>query len=212
MTAHTTTPAIWFISLPVSVQSVDNLAPAQPTLLTGAYASGQTNLQWAANSEHDLGGYRLYRGASAGFTPAIGNRIATPTSTSYADVGTSGSYYKLSAVDVNGNESGFALLTPGGTTGVDADSPVAFALDGVRPNPSNGSSLNVAFALPTASAAQLELLDLAGRRLLTREVGSLGAGRHRVNLAEGRRVPAGLYWLRLTQGAKQRTTRVAVVD
>jgi len=70
----------------------------------------------------------------------------------------------------------------------------------------------VAFALPSEAAARLELLDVSGRRVRAREVGSLGAGRHRVNLAEGRRVTPGLYWVRLTQGPNRRTTRVAVIE
>ena len=212
VTAHTTTPSIWFISDPASGQSVDNLAPAQPTSFTASYSSGQTNLQWTANTENDLGSYSLYRGTSADFTPSVGNRIATQISTSYADVGPAGSYYKLSALDVNGNESGYALITPDGTTGVGGQPPVAFALEGVRPNPTTGSGLNVAFALPTGNAARLELLDVSGRRVLAREVGSLGVGRHTVNLAAGRAVAPGLYWVRLTQGTNQRTTRVAVVE
>jgi hypothetical protein len=191
---------------------VDNLAPAIPTSLAAAYSSGQTNLQWAANPEADLGGYRVYRGASADFTPSIGNRIATPISASFADVGPAGSYYKVSAVDVNGNESGFALITPDQTTGVGGGGAVAFALEGVRPNPARGNGLHVAFALPDRAAARLELLDVSGRRVLTREVGALGAGHHTVNCAEGRRVAAGVYWVRLAQRAKQQTTRVAVTE
>src|SRR5262249_28350346 len=54
VTAHTTTPSIWFVSAVVSGQSADNLAPAQPTQLTASYSSGQTNLQWAPNTESDL--------------------------------------------------------------------------------------------------------------------------------------------------------------
>jgi hypothetical protein len=212
VTAHTTTPTIWFISQPASGLSVDNLAPAQPTLLTAAYSGGQTNLAWAANTEHDLGSYRLYRGTSADFTPAAGNRIATPISTSYADAGAPGGYYKLSAVDVNGNESGFALVTPAGTTGVDGELPVSFALEGARPNPASRSGLHVAFALPTGVAARIELLDVSGRRVRVREVGPLGAGRHTVNLAEGRAVASGLYWVRLTQGTNRQTKRVAVIE
>jgi hypothetical protein len=60
--------------------------------------------------------------------------------------------------------------------------------------------------------SEIELLDVSGRRVLAREVGSLGGGRHAVNLAEGRRVAPGLYWVRLTQGANQRTTRVAITQ
>src|SRR5262249_22830221 len=83
VTAQTSTPFIWFVSGPISGQSVDNLAPATPTQLTAAYSAGQTNLQWAPNTEGDLSSYRVYRGASAGFTPSAQNRIASPTSNSY---------------------------------------------------------------------------------------------------------------------------------
>jgi len=52
----------------------------------------------------------------------------------------------------------------------------------------------------------------AEAKLAVAEVGSLGAGRHTVNLAEGRRLAAGLYWVRLTQGVNRRSTRVAVIE
>jgi uncharacterized protein DUF5650 len=89
---------------------------------------------------------------------------------------------------------------------------LAFALEGVHPNPASGSGLYVAFALPTPAPARLELLDVSGRRVLTRKVNSLGRGRHRVNLAEGRRVAPGVYWVRLTQGTNRQATRLAVID
>jgi hypothetical protein len=212
VTAHTTTPSIWYVSDPVSGQSVDNLAPAPPTQLNASYSGGQTNLQWAANTEHDLGSYHLHRGTAADFTPTLGNRIAAQISTSYADVGPPGGYYKLSALDVNGNESGFVLLTPNGVTAVEGGSAVAFSLEGVRPNPAKRDRLTVAFALPTGAAARLDLLDISGRRVLLREVGSLGAGRHTVNLSEGRAVASGVYWVRLTQGENRQTARVQVVE
>jgi hypothetical protein len=112
---------------------------------------------------------------------------------------------------VNGNESGFRLLSPTGTTNVDDGLPIAFALEGARPNPARGRGLSVAFALPTGAAARLELLDLSGRRMLAREVGPLGAGRHTVDLAQGRSVAPGLYWVRLIQGTNRLTKRVTVV-
>lgn len=135
------------------------------------------------------------RSRSTADSPAVAYRIGLP-----------------SAVDVNGNESGYALATPDRTTGVGGERPVEFALEGVRPNPANRNRLNVTFALPTGAAARLDLMDVSGRRVLARKVGSLGVGHHTVNLAAGRRVASGLYWVRLTQGAYQRTTRVAVVE
>jgi len=212
VTVHTTTPSIWFASAPISGQSLDNLAPSEPSGISAAYSGGQTDLQWSANSEPDLGSYRVYRGTSAGFTPGPDNLIASPTSPHYADVGPAGSFYKLSATDVNGNESGFALITPSQTTGVEEGAVVAFALNGARPNPARAGRLQVAFALPSASPALLELHDVSGRRVIRREVGSLGAGRHVVDLADGHRVAPGIYWVSLQQGTSRQRTRLAVIE
>ncbi len=84
------------------------------------------------------------------------------------------------------------------------------ALDGLRPNPVSGPLL-VSFSLPNASLAILDLLDVTGRRLLEREVGSLGAGAHTTRLDAAGTPPAtGLYLLRLRQGREVRTTRAVV--
>jgi len=98
------------------------------------------------------------------------------------------------------------------TTGVSGGGPLGFALERVRPNPTIGRGLNVVFALPTSATARFDLLDISGRLVLSREVGSLGAGRHTVNLVEGRRVASGLYWVRLTQGPNRCSTPVAVIE
>ena len=47
--------------------------------------------------------------------------------------------------------------------------------------------------------------------MLSLQVGSLGAGRHTVNLAEGHRVATGIYWVQLEQGTQQQRVRVAVI-
>ncbi len=215
VTAHPTLTAGWSITDPLSAQSVDNLAPSAPASFAGAYASGTTHLAWTPNGEGDLNHYRLYRGGGAGFTPSPANLIASPsTGASSFDDPTPGGYvYKLSAVDVNGNESPVATAIPSGTVGVEAgEGAVAFALEGARPNPARAGALAIAFALPDDAHATLELLDVGGRRIASREVGSLGRGRHVVNLAQSHRVAPGLYWLRLSHGATQRTLRVAVVE
>jgi hypothetical protein len=84
------------------------------------------------------------------------------------------------------------------------------ALSGLRPNPARGSDLRVAFSLPDAAPARLELIDVTGRRIATHEVGSLGAGEHVERLQPESRVPAGLYWLRLTQAGRTLVTRAVV--
>jgi len=104
------------------------------------------------------------------------------------------------------------VLGPSQTTDVPAVPPVAFALEGTRPNPAIGGRLMVHFALPTAEPATLELLDVAGRRVTVRAMGSLGAGRHSIDLAEGRRLKPGLYFVRLTQGANLRIVRTTLLN
>jgi hypothetical protein len=207
----TTAPAFWS-SNPDSGYSVDNLAPNVPAALAGNYSAGATHLHWLRNNEADLAGYRLYRGTSAAFVPSPANLVAAPPDTGYADAGAAGGYYKLSAVDVHGNESGFAALGPDQTVDVAEDGTVVFALDDPRPNPSAGARLSVSFALASNAAATLDLYDLAGRRVRSLDVGGLGAGRHVVDLLARGRLAPGLYFVRLQHGAQQRIERVTLLD
>jgi hypothetical protein len=85
---------------------------------------------------------------------------------------------------------------------VDVPREVALALQGLRPNPAV-SDLNIAFSLPNADPATLEVLDIGGRLMLKRAVGSLGAGRHVVRMDEGGPLHPGAYWLRLTHDGQR---------
>jgi hypothetical protein len=85
------------------------------------------------------------------------------------------------------------------------------SLAGAQPNPVSGA-LHVSFALADRSPATLELLDVAGRLVLSRDVGDLGPGAHRVMLArEAKSLGAGLYFLRLSQRGESRTSRVVML-
>jgi hypothetical protein len=84
------------------------------------------------------------------------------------------------------------------------------ALAGVSPNPT-GRDAWVTFALPTSEPATLSLHDIAGRRIHLQPVGSLGAGRHVLNLAHGLDLPPGLYLIRLEQAGKTATRRICVI-
>ena len=97
--------AEYWDSAPDSGYSVDDLAPAAPAPFSGQYVSGSTVLAWGPNGEADLAGYRLYRGTTPGFVPGPGNLVAALAATSYVDPVGEPHFYKLSAVDVHGNES-----------------------------------------------------------------------------------------------------------
>jgi hypothetical protein len=70
--------------------------------------------------------------------------------------------------------------------------------------------LVVSFVLPKADPARLELLDVGGRRILSREVGALGPGPHEVELGRAEEFPSGIYFVRLSQGIHTRVERAVV--
>jgi hypothetical protein len=213
VTALTANPFVFYESNVDSGYSVDNLAPGPPALFVGTlHPNGGTRLEWAAGDETDLIGYRLYRGTTTDFVPGPDNLVATLSGTEYVDAeGTTSHVYKLAAVDAHGNASAYAeasMLTVATAVG---DPGVAFALEGPRPHPARGERMTIAFSLPSAGPATLELLDLSGRRIVWRDVGAFGAGRHTVDLGT-RGMRPGIYWVRLSHGGSSLTTKVARVE
>jgi hypothetical protein len=205
----------YWMSRPDSGYSVDNLPPFTPAPFTGQYSAGQTALHWNPNPESDLANYRLYRGTTTSFVPGPGNLAASPPDTGFTDVAGAPYYYKLSAVDIHGNESGFALLTPDGTVDVPgATPPSRVALATPWPNPANESA-RFALAMPRDARVSLGIFDAGGRRVRELVSGSLPAGEHtRVwDLRDdaGHRVAPGLYFATLDVDGGRITRRFAVV-
>jgi len=211
--AHAPSGGAFWASAPDSGYSVDNLGPAMPAPFTGAYAAGATHLHWGANSEPDLAGYRLYRGSSPGFVPGPGNLVVDQPDTGYADPGAAGSYYKLAAVDVHGNVSPYALLSPSGTTDVDPSRPTTVWLAPPRPNPATAGTV-FRFAAPQQARVRLALFDVSGREVRMLKSGEIEPGEYSIpwdGLDDaGRQVRDGVYFIRLVIAGRSLTRRFAV--
>jgi hypothetical protein len=90
----------------------DTTPPAVPSGLVATSGSGEASLTWGAVSSGDLAGYNLYRsntsiGNVEGLTPVNGGSLLTTTS--FTDTGVSNGttyFYRVTAVDDSGNESG----------------------------------------------------------------------------------------------------------
>ena len=82
-------------------------------------------------------------------------------------------------------------------------------LEGARPNPAR-DGVTIQLSLPDGAPARLDLIDLAGRTVATREVGALGAGRHAVRFVDSR-LPAGVYFVRLVRGSESTSAKVVVI-
>lgn len=107
--------------------------------------------------------------------------------------------------------NGVALRQLADAPDVPVARPVRFALAGFARNPATRTGLEVSFALPDASPAVLDLLDVNGRRVRSEGVGALGAGEHRVRFERPEQIEPGVYWVRLRQGTEQRVLKAVVL-
>jgi hypothetical protein len=85
-----------------------------------------------------------------------------------------------------------------------------FALLGMSPNPGSLGGI-VKLVLPDAAPASIEMFDVEGRRVWSRDIEGLGAGEHAVPVGHGSWLPPGVYLLRLSQGGLAATARITLV-
>jgi hypothetical protein len=213
--ARNTSGSMFWLSAPVSGYSVDNVAPVAPAPFFGTFAAGSAQLHWNPNVEPDLAGYRLYRGTTPGFVPGPGNLIAAPPDTGYADPAGALYYYKLSAVDIHGNESAFATLLPAATVSVEGGAGAArLSLAMPSPNPARGR-VALQWALPRATTVRLAVFDAAGRRVRSLVDGAMEAGEHSIvwDLRDDRGAPvsSGLCFVRLEAEGRVLVRRFATL-
>jgi len=215
VSVHSTTPSVWFTSLPMSGHSVDNLAPAAPVGLTAAHHTGSGNhLAWQPAPEPDFASFHVYRGTTPGFVAGPSNLAAAPTSPDWTDPSYDAPvvYYKVSTLDHAGNES--AAVPPSSTTAAEDQAVLEFGLESASPSPF-GTSTRIRFALPRTADVRLDVFDPAGRRVRSLASGALAAGRHEATWdgsdAHGHRVSGGLYFYRLEAAGFTATRRVIFV-
>ena len=210
VTALTAQSYVFYESNIDSGYSVDNIRPHRPNSFEATFDASGAALQWEANSETDLAGYRIYRGPNSGFEPSNDNLIATTSDPAYVDGSGSQLFaYKLTGVDIHGNESDPALIEPSAQLGID---PASFRLSLDRARFDAGARrLLVDLTLPGAAPATLELLDLGGRRIESRRIEALGAGHHQIELGTGSELRPGMYFVRLIQAGRSLTAKTVVL-
>ncbi len=111
------------------------------------------------------------------------------------------------------NGAGTRMWTGAGDPSVDVPNRSASGAElaaRMAPNPVS-DHLRVSFVLPTWEPASIELVDIAGRRAQFRKLDGFGPGSHSLELDSVRPLPAGVYFVRLRQGARVAGTRVTVV-
>jgi hypothetical protein len=209
ITALTGSIDVFYSSKVDSGYSVDNLPPHVPAGFVAEPASpGAVVLRWAANADPDLHTYRLYRGTRSDFIPSAENLLVSQPDTSFLDPAGAGFAYRLTAVDTHGNEGPPSVVLAAIPTAVGDEGP-SFALHAVRPNPSLDGGLAVSFTLAGGGPARLEVVDAAGRVVAVRRIAVAGAGT--VTVARPGDLSAGVYLVRLRQGARELRTKAVVL-
>ena len=215
ITAHTTTPTIWYISQPDSGYSVDNIAPGVPTSFSAAYLAGSVTLDWDDAPEADFQFYRIYRNTDPEFVPSPANLVQETAASAWTDLTANpwGYYYKITVLDHAGNESEAA--SPTEVTGVQNGAvPARTVLLGAVPNPFNPST-KLSFEMAAAGHARLKVYDTGGRLVATLLDERRNAGRHHViwdgRDNAGRMSSAGVYLYRLETDGYNETKRMVLI-
>ena len=181
------------------------VTPVQVSLVSAVAVPDRVTLTWYAADAAGLLANVYRRAAATDDWTAIGQLdVAASGQVVFADDAVmpgSRFQYRLGIVE-HGTESFY------GETWVEVPSYV-LAIASVAPNPA-ARDLWVSFTLPRATPATLRLIDVAGREVRRRDVGT-AAGPQRLNLAEGSLLPAGIYEVKLTQGDRSVTARASVV-
>jgi hypothetical protein len=101
--------------------------------------------------------------------------------------------------------------TIAGETWIDVPTATGLALLGIRPNPAH-REMSVAFTLPAAGRATLEVFDVSGRLVGRRSELDLSEGNHVAAIAPGSRLAPGLYIVQLTFGGKRLRARAVIIN
>ncbi len=180
--------------------------PVTVTLVGASATSSRITVQWVVSSAVRTA--TAYRSIDGGPWVSLGAR--TPDADGFltlvdSDVTPGTRYdYRLGVTDTGGSETFY------GQTSLVVPLSIALAIDRISPNPA-AREIHVAFVLPEASVARLELLDIGGRLVRSLALGAPGPGPHTADLGAGAALHAGVYLVRLVQGDRSVSARVTIV-
>ena len=194
---------------------LDTAPPAAPGGLTASVESGTgVRVRWAANSEPDLAGYRVYRALAAAGT-YLQLTGSTDATNEFVDTGapdTLAVWYEVTALDATGNESARSAPLHVFLQGAGI---AAWAISAPYPNPSTvGTLVTLPVAVPPAGPfdSTVEIQDAAGQHVRTLRITNASPGNTSIvwdgRNDAGRATAPGLYRVWLVAGDKRTLTRL----
>ncbi len=209
--------AVVYATQPDSGYSVNNISPTAPSGVTGSFTTNTVTIRWNPNPEADVYQYAVYRGTTASFDPTGTTPLATVRTTQYQDVlGQTGVtyYYKVSAIDISGNQSPFTAVSV--LTGVQNSGgvPTEFALGQNYPNPFNPTT-EITFAIPKQTNVKVVVYNISGAEIATLVNQSMSPGNYRATwngrTDDGRSVSSGVYFYHLQAEGYSATKKMTLL-
>ncbi len=159
--------------------------------------------------------------ADGNFGPAFGDPLPTDAGQAMRFLGAASALSTNNAADYALSAGPAVFTNNAGASGTVVslvgvpDSPAGgLALSTPMPNPVRGS-MTYGVTLPRASRVQVNIFDLAGRRVRVLADRDLPAGRNSLTwdpaASEAGVLPGGVYFLRVRAGGEQRTTRFVLL-
>lgn len=191
----------------------DSIPPEIPTGFGGVkldFVHG-IYLFWNSNKEADLSHYNIYRSETSEFEPDSSSLIHSTIDSIYIDTEISeGEYfYKLSAVDLSGNESEYADAAV--IVGVQNNEthPSDYSLEQNFPNPFNPTT-RITYSIPSGSYVSLKVFDVLGREVSELVDEEQSVGYYKVEFdASG--LTSGIYFYRIQAGDFVGTKKMVVM-
>jgi len=199
--------------------SVDNLSPASPLMLTAHRVGDDVALEWSPGgaNETDFRDYVVYRGTSSGVTPEPIFYLSETPDSLLTDTGapTGTLHYIVTSRDVHENESlpsNEAFVSDIIGIGDRPPALTSLQVDANIPNPFSAST-ELRIGLPAPATVTVDVFDVAGRRVSTREA-ELSAGWQSLRFdgrdTSGRLLPSGVYFYRVNAAGETLTRKLVI--
>ncbi|MCD6176480.1 MAG: T9SS type A sorting domain-containing protein, partial [Candidatus Cloacimonetes bacterium] len=181
--------------------------PLAPLNLNGRGGEGNIILNWFEGVDDDIDYYNVYRGDSLEFTiiTPIGN-VPFSEGASYVDIAPVGGdvdgsfYYKVTAVDIDGNESDISNEIKINPTGIEENIPLTTELFQNYPNPFNPET-EINFTLSLTGNVKLFVYNSKGEIVSKLIDENIKKGFHSVKF-NGSGSTSGVYYYRFTTDNK----------
>ncbi len=182
----------------------DEIPPERPRNLTATPHEMHIHLNWSENTEPDIKSYFIYRTTdSTNVTEAHRIVMVEHPLHAYNDSTAEGDiiyFYGVTAVDTNGNESGFsrfveAVLRTQSSVQRTGKGPAVFSLSQNYPNPFNPIT-TIEFGVPIKTHVNITVFDMLGREIceLVNEIKQPGVYVLKWNAVH---MESGLYFFRI---------------